>query len=143
MLTTPPELVAAMSRIERLGRDEFADSYAGLEVDQAQGLAIVFRVPSAAFDDAARRAAEDARVIIRDAAHSAAELSDWHERVDLDYWAADGVQIRTVGARHDGTGVEVGVADPAGADRLRERYGSAAPLIIVGQAPVRTFGPGG
>jgi hypothetical protein len=139
MLVTPPDLAAAMARIEAGGRDEFADSYAGLEVDQQHVRAIVYRVPSAAFDDFIRHRAEDTCVLVRDAAHPLAELTGWQERVvaDLDAWAAEGVPISTVGARHDGAGVEVGTPDVARTRRaLTSRYGRTAPLIFVEQGPV-------
>jgi hypothetical protein len=139
MLITPPELAAAMARIEAGGRDEFADSFAGLEVDQEHVRAIVYRVPSAAFDDFIRGRAEDTCVLVRDAAHTLAELTGWQERVvaDLDAWAAQGVPIATVGARHDGAGVEVGTPDVFGTrSALTARYGSTAPLVFVEQGPV-------
>src|SRR3712207_2039879 len=108
---TPPELDAAMAEIDRVGRSSFAESYAGLEVDQQQVRAIVYRVPSSEFDDAVRRSGDGVCVEVRDAVHSLAALTAWHDRVvgDLDSWAADGVRIVSVGARHDGAGVEIGV----------------------------------
>jgi hypothetical protein len=96
--STPAELEAAMGRIDRAGHEDFHDSYAGLEVDQKHVRAVVYRVPSAGFDD-------------------------------------------FIGARHDGSGVEVGTQDP---DRARlelpARYGSRAPFVIVDQGPVRPLG---
>lgn len=136
---TPPALEAAMAEIERTGRTSFPDSYAGLEVDQEQVRAIVHRVPSDAFDELVRRAGATACIEVRDAAHALRELTGWHDRVvaDLDSWSAEGVGIVTVGARHDGAGVEIGVRDAAHArERLVARYGPEAPLIIVDQDPV-------
>jgi hypothetical protein len=137
---TPPELEAAMARIEEAGHTDHADSYAGLEVDQDQVRAIVYRVPSAAFDDFIRRTAENTCITVRDAAHPATELAAWQDRLvaDLQTWTAEGVQIHAVGARHDGTGVEVGVQNaPQAKDQLLSRYGQSAPLIVVEQAPIR------
>lgn len=139
MLVTPPELAAAMARIEEGGRREYADSYAGLEVDQRRVHAVVYRVPSAAFDDFIRNSAENTCILVRDAAHPLAALTVWQERVeaDLDAWAAQGVAITTVGARHDGAGVEVGTPDVTGTRAaLLSRYGREAPLIFVEQGPV-------
>ncbi len=140
---TPPELDAAMAEIDRAGRESFPDSYAGLEVDQEQVRAIVHRVPSSEFDDVVRRSGDAVCVEVRDAAHSSAALTAWHDRVvgDLESWAADGVGIVSVGARHDGAGVEVGVRDVARAEeQLKSRYGAEAPLIIVEQDPVFPIG---
>ncbi|WP_328462575.1 hypothetical protein OHA21_35620 [Actinoplanes sp. NBC_00393] len=130
----PARLSAAMDRIERGGRERFAASFAGIEIDQRRVRAIVYRVPSAAFDDYVRQSAEDNCVVVRDAAHAVAELGDWHDRVvaDLPYWTAQGVRIVTVGSRHDGVGVEIGTRDFERARRwLPARYGVEAPLVFV------------
>lgn len=137
--STPPALDAAMARIDGGGRARFARSYAGLEVDQRLVRAVVYRVPSAAFDDFVRTSAEDSCVVVRDAAHSLAELTRWHERIatDLRTWADQGIRISTVGARHDGAGVEIGTQDVDRARReLPAHYGADAPLVFVEQGPV-------
>lgn len=139
MPVTPPALDAAMARIDSAGRGEFSGSYAGLEVDQRQVRAIVHRVPSSDFDDFIRTSAEDTCVVVRDAAHTLAELTGWQQRItaDLPDWADVGIRISTVGARHDGAGVEVGTQDVERARReLAVRYGADAPLIFVEQGPV-------
>lgn len=136
---TPAQLDAAMARIDQGGRGDFADSYAGLEVDQQRVRAIVYRVPSATFDDFIRRTAENTCIVVRDAPHSSTDLAVWHDRVlaDLPFWTDRGIRIVTIGARHDGSGVEIGTRD---LDRARlelpARYGSRAPFIFVKQAPV-------
>ncbi|GAA0501241.1 hypothetical protein Ade02nite_92080 [Paractinoplanes deccanensis] len=137
---TPAKLEAAMDRIDRGGREQFADSYAGLEVDQKRVRAIVHRVPSAAFDQFIRRAAEDACVVVRDADHSAADLAFWHDRVlaDLQFWTHRGIRLVSIGARHDGSGVEIGTRDLGRARlELPARYGARAPLLFVEEGPVR------
>lgn len=139
MPVTPADLAAAMARVEEAGRTEFAESYAGLEVDQLAVRAIVYRVPSAAFDDFIRRTAENTCFHVRDAAHAHTELAAWQDRLtkDLPAWSARGVDIFTLAARHDGAGVEVGVRDVAQARvQLHTRYGPTAPLIFVEQGPV-------
>lgn len=142
--TTPPALDAAMDRIDRAGRGEFADSFAGLEVDQERVRAIVYRVPSEAFDDVIRRTADNACIVVRDAQHSTNDLATWHDRVlaDLPFWAHQGVRIVSVGARHDGSGVEIGTIDVEKTrQELTTRYGAQAPLVFVEQAPVRPLAP--
>ena len=139
MPVTPPELDAAMARIDAGGRTRHADSYAGLEVDQRRVRAVVYRLPSAEFDDFVRISAEDTCVVVRDAAHSLAELTGWQSRItaDLRDWTARGIRISTVGARHDGAGVEVGTQDVDQArQQMPARYGSAAPLIFIEEGPV-------
>lgn len=136
---TPPELDAAMARIDEAGRTDHADSYAGIAVDQEQVLAIVYRVPSAAFDDFIRLTAENTCIKVRDAAHAATELAPWHDRVvaDLPSWTAQGLQIHTVNTRHDGAGVELGVQNATQAkDQLLSRYGQSAPFLFTEQDPV-------
>jgi hypothetical protein len=139
MPVTPPALAAAMARIDRGGRTEHTDSYAGLEVDQQRVRAIVYRVPSAEFDDFVRNSAEDTCVVVRDAAHALAELTAWHDRIvaDLRMWGDRGVRISTVGARHDGIGVEVGTPDVTRTRiELFTAYGRRAPLVFVEEGPV-------
>jgi hypothetical protein len=136
---TPPELAAAMARIDAGGRADYAASYAGLEVDQKRVRAVVYRVPSAEFDDFIRLSAENTCIVVRDAAHSLAELTSWHDRVvaDLGAWQEQGVRISSVVARHDGVGVEVGTRDVERArTELPGRYGDAAPLVFVEQGQV-------
>ncbi|GIE27863.1 hypothetical protein Ait01nite_009080 [Actinoplanes italicus] len=145
MTVTPPRLAAAMERIDRGGRERFAASFAGLEVDQTRVRAIVYRVPSAAFDDFIRAGAEDSCIVVRDAAHGVAELTTWHDRVvaDLSYWVGQGIEISTVGSRHDGAGVEIGTPDiEATRGALLARYGDEAPLIFVEEGPVRPLSAG-
>lgn len=139
MPLTPPELDAAMAEIDRAGREQHGDSYAGLEVDQARVRAIVYRVPSAEFDDVIRYAAADTCVVVRDAPHTLTELTAWHDRVvaDLAQWAGRGVRITSIGARHDGAGVEVGTQDLARARvEFALLYGRSAPLVLVESGPV-------
>lgn len=136
---TPAALAAAMTRIDEGGRANHAASYAGLEVDQQRVRAIVYRVPSAPFDDFIRRVAENTCVFVRDAPHSLEELTAWHDRVvtDLQAWRARGVRISSIAARHDGAGVEVGTQDVETARRdMPRQYGRSAPLIFVEEGPV-------
>ncbi|MET8149317.1 hypothetical protein ACIBSW_04690 [Actinoplanes sp. NPDC049668] len=136
---TPAPLAAAIARIDAGGRADHAASYAGLEVDQQRVRAIVYRVPSAEFDDFIRFSAENTCIVVRDAVHSLTELTAWHDRIvaDLAAWAAAGVPISSVVARHDGTGVEVGTGEVDLARiELPRGYGRAAPLIFVEQGPV-------
>jgi len=137
---TPAKLDSVISRIDDVGKGEFAESFAGVEVDQERVRAIVYRVPSAAFDDFVRKAAEDACVVVRDADHSTKDLAVWHDRVlaDLPYWTHRGVRVVSIGARHDGRGVEIGVRDVEEARReMLARYGGTAPLIFTEADPVR------
>jgi hypothetical protein len=139
---TPPALDAAMARIDRGARIDYPASYAGLEVDQQRVRAVVYRVPSAAFDQFIRIAAEDTCVVVRDAAHPIAELTAWHDRVvaDLPRWAGRGLHISTVGPRHDGVGIEIGTTDVARTRvELLTAYGRRAPLIFVEEGPVRPY----
>ncbi|GGQ41825.1 hypothetical protein [Couchioplanes azureus] len=136
---TPARLAAAMARIDAGGRGEHAGSYAGLEVDQERVRAIVYRVPSAEFDDFIRQAAQDTCIFVRDAEHSLSDLARWQADItaDLDTWKNRGVRISTISARHDGVGVEIGTQDVERARREMPRhYGRAAPLIFVEEGPV-------
>jgi hypothetical protein len=139
MPSTPPALDAAMGRIERGGRADYPASYSGIEVDQELVRAVVYRVPSAEFDDFIRLTAEDTCIVVRDSLHGLRELTRWHDRVatDLGMWTAQGVRIVTISTRHDGFGVEVGTQDVERARTiLPAHYGESAPLIFIEQGPV-------
>jgi hypothetical protein len=144
MPATPPKLGAAIARIEDGGRGRYSRSYAGIEVDQVRVRAIVYRVPSSAFDKFVRNSAEDTCIVVRDAQHGLAELTSWHDRVvaDLPMWAKRELRISSVGARHDGAGVEIGTPDVEKARReMTAKYGVRAPLLFVEQGPVVPFTP--
>jgi hypothetical protein len=144
MPITPPRLDAAMARIDSGGRAAYAHSYAGIEVDQEQVRAIVYRVPSAKFDKFIRNSAEDTCIEVLDAPHGLTELTAWHDRIvaDLPMWAARGVRIFTVGARHDGTGVEIGTPDVELArHEFPTVYGQDVPVVVVERGPVSPLAP--
>src|SRR3954447_7974768 len=84
MPVTPAKLDSVIDRIDATGKSEFAASFAGIEVDQECVGAIVYRVPSAAFEDFVRKAAEDACLVVRDADHSTKGLAVWHDRLLAD-----------------------------------------------------------
>lgn len=138
MPVTPPELEAVMARIDQAGRTTYADSYAGLEVDQQDVRATVYRVPSATFDDFIRQAAGSTCVTVRDAEHTQADLAVWQDRVTADLPELAAARIFTIGARHDGAGVELGVEDTTKAqDHIHARYGRSAPFLFQEQPPVQ------
>jgi len=133
MPLTPADLEAVLSRISQEGPARFADSYAGLEVEPEQVQAVVYRVPSAAFDAFVRAVAGNACVVVRDAVHTAAELGRFVERIgsDLEYWQGRGVRISSVGPIHDGSGVRVGTPDVMLAEvELPKRYGVQPPIRV-------------
>lgn len=139
MPVNPPDLEAVLQRLAEQGPARFDDVYAGVEVDQDQVRAIVYRVPSAGFDEFVRDLAGNVCVVVRDAAHSAADLSALMDRIsaDVEYWKSRGIRIHTWGPRHDGAGVEVGTEDVAKAKvELPARYGTAVPILVKEQGPV-------
>jgi hypothetical protein len=144
MPATPPKLGAAIARIEQGGRGRYSRNYAGIEVDQPRVRAIVYRVPSSAFDKFVRNSAEDTCIVVRDARHGLAELTLWHDRIvaDLPMWGKRGLRISSVGARHDGAGVEIGTPDVEAARReMQAKYGERAPLLFAEQGAVVPYTP--
>ncbi|WP_203838214.1 hypothetical protein [Winogradskya humida] len=136
---TPQPLEAVIGRIDEAGRTQHKSSYAGIEVDQQRVRAIVYRVPSAAFDDFIRNAAENTCIFVRDARYGMHELATWHDRLraDIPAWQARGIFISTISARHDGVGLEIGTPDVDQArEQLPRQYGSKAPLIFIEEGPV-------
>lgn len=143
MPATPAKLDAVMAEIEKAGRGDYANSYAGLEVDQRYVRAFIYRVPSASFDDFIRQTAQDVCILVRDATNTAVDLAYWHDRVlaDLAYWTHQGIRIVSVGARHDGSAVDIGTRDLDRARReLPTRYGARAPLRFLEEGPVHPMG---
>lgn len=123
-------------QVQQLG-ERFPAHYAGLEL--VAGQIVVYRKPSTDFDQALQDLHLSAEVVVRDAPYSAAELQPLVERIqgDFAYWRGLGVPISTVGARHDGTAVEVGTERPDQASRLfSQRYGTVPPAVAVRMGPV-------
>ncbi|MBY8874276.1 hypothetical protein K7640_20815 [Micromonospora sp. PLK6-60] len=137
------ELSEALGSIQQAGESTFRDVFAGLETVPEQGYVIVYRLPSARFDAYVRDVAAGQCVLLRDAAHSAAELSALQDRItdDMDYWRTRGVDVNAVGPRHDGSGVVVSTLAVARARaELPKRYGTAIPIIIEQGGPVELLG---
>ncbi|GAB7041898.1 MULTISPECIES: hypothetical protein [Catenuloplanes] len=140
MLVTPADLATVLARVESVGRSQFPESFAGLEVDQAAVLGVVYRVPSADFDAFLRAEGTTVCLEVRDARHDLRTLLTLQERVvaDLGHWRAAGIEIGVVGCRHDGTGVEVSTQQVAQAeDQLPRRYGREVPIFVRDEAPPR------
>jgi hypothetical protein len=113
--------------------------FAGVELAPDHSGIIVFRVPSAPFDDAVRAALPGDPVSIVDAPHSARELTTLLDRIwaDRGYWTAHGVPLNWTSPQVDGSCVLVATSDPARAKPLfRLRYGAAPIQLIHGEAPV-------
>jgi hypothetical protein len=133
------QVEALVKKVTEAGQARFVAVYAGLEVMQGQVGLVVYRRPSADFDAYLRAQAGSQCVVVRDAAHSQAELQALANRIsgDFAYWRDRGIAINTVGSRHDGSGVEVGTQDVAAARvELPKRYGTAVPIQVVEQGPV-------
>jgi hypothetical protein len=136
MYPTTEGMDSVIGQLQQRGEVEFADSFAGLEVVPDQGYAIVYRVPSATFDQMVKSISNGQCVHIRDAPYTAKALRDLAEKIggDFEYWRAQGIPVNSVGPLHDGTAVEVGV-EASALDRakveLPKRYGLTPPMKIV------------
>jgi hypothetical protein len=131
---------ALIDRVRATGESSFGAVYAGVEVVPEQVRMVVYRKPSAEFDAYLRGQAGGECMLVRDAAHSQAELVALADRIsaDMAYWRGRGIAINTVGPRHDGSGVEVGTQNVTAAEvELPRRYGPAAPIKVVDQGPVQ------
>lgn len=124
----------AAGKVEQLGRERFPERYAGLEI--SDGRIVVYRKPSAEFDAALGGLGA---VEPRDAPYSAEELQTLADRIaaDIGYWQDRGIEISSVGARQDGTAVEVGTPQPAElSPLLPARYGSNPPAVATAVGPI-------
>ena len=76
--------------------------------------------------------------MIRDARFSQAALTELQNRISDDsaLWRSRGIQINTIFAAHDGSGVTVGTlqVDQARAE-IPKHYRSAIPITVVEEAP--------
>lgn len=128
-------------RVEQWAHERFPDLYAGLATFDTKLL--VFRKPSAEFDTELGRLELSTPVELRDAPYSNRELEVLANRVvgDIGYWQTQGVEIMSVGARNDGTAVEVGTpqADKLG-PLLPGRYGVTPPAVAESVGPVAPAG---
>jgi len=121
----------------------FAEVFAGLAMEQERNRVVVYRVPSAALDKLVMDQFAADCVELRDAAHSAGELTALANKItdDMSYWRGLGIEINMVGASYDGSGVEVGVTGAhleKAKVELPKRYGAGAPIIVVEAGPITT-----
>jgi hypothetical protein len=134
------ELNLVAERIQPHAQQAFADVFAGVEVTPDSSRVRVFRKPSPPFDDWIRKAFAPSCIEVLDAKHSAKELNSLVDRIneDMGYWGDQGIEINELGAKHDGSGLIVGV-DPADVDKAKQampaRYGSDIALFIEGAGP--------
>jgi hypothetical protein len=127
----------AAMQVDRMGRERFPDVYAGVELREQRVL--IFRLPSAPFDQAVRELQLPAEHELHDAPYSARVLEELAQRVvaDIEFWKGQGIQIMSVGSRPDGTAVEVGTPQAAQlAPQLPGRYGTNPPALAEPIGPV-------
>jgi len=128
------DLDSVLSQLEPYAQQHFADVYSGAEVRSETDRVRIYRVPSAAFDAWVTSAYTKDCVEVADAKHSAQELTALANRIadDLTYWKSVGIPVWTIAPLYDGSAVQVGTTNVAGATReLPLRYGADAPLVVV------------
>lgn len=142
MWPNPPGYDDALNEIQAAGHDRFRDVFAGVEVVPEKGYAVVYRVPSADYDELIRRTAGALCIVIRDARFSEATLTGLTERItaDRDYWRSRGIEINTTGRAHDGSGVIVGTlqVEQARAE-LPKHYRTDIPITVEQAGPMTTW----
>jgi hypothetical protein len=140
---TPQETEAedAATRVDRMGRERFPDVYAGVELREQR--VVIFRMPSAPFDQAVQELRLPVETESHDAPYSARTLEGLAQRVvaDIEFWKGQGIQIMSVGSRPDGTAVEVGTPQAAQlGPQLPGRYGTNPPALAEPIGPVAPAG---
>jgi hypothetical protein len=134
------ELNLIAERIQPHAQEQFEDVFAGVEVTPDNNRVLVYRKPSASFDDWIRKSFAPSCIEVHDARHSAKELNALIDRInqDMEYWADQGIDINELGAKHDGSGIIVGV-NGDDVDKAKQampaRYGSDIALLIEGGGP--------
>ncbi|MGD9527179.1 hypothetical protein [Pseudonocardia sp.] len=127
----------AAGEVDRWARERFPQLYAGVATEDARVL--VYRKPSAEFDAALRELRLPAPTVPLDAPYSAPELEALASRVvaDIPYWREQGIDVMSVGARYDGTAVDVGTPQPERlAPLLPGRYGTTPPAQAEAIGPI-------
>ncbi|MEV6812152.1 hypothetical protein [Micromonospora sp. NPDC051296] len=142
MYPTTDEMSQALDRIRQAGESTYRDVFAGLEVVPEEGYGIVYAVPSPEFEAFVRDAAQGQCVVLRNAAHSFADLRTLQDRImgDMDFWRKRGIDINSVGAQHDGSGVTVGTLEVEKAQaELPAHYGNDIPITVEQVGPAVHF----
>jgi hypothetical protein len=128
--------------IDEFARTRFGSQYAGIEL--SDGRIKVYRTAvqqPADFDLSIRDLDLGVDVQILDAPYSAMQLQALADRVtqDIGYWQSMGISISSVGARQNGTAVDVGMTATDDAGRLfDERYVAEPPVVLQKNGPVVT-----
>jgi len=134
-----PVLDAAAASLGPALESGFPDTYAGLRLDQERGAVVVYRRPDPELDQAARAAANGARLELVDARHSLKRLREVVDRIGADtgHWQEQGVRITTWGPAVDGSAVDVTTVAGSEADRLAlaARYGADVIRVSRGDFP--------
>lgn len=130
-------LYRTLDHIDRLAAKRYARSFTGLAVDQDANAADLYRIPSAAFDEAVCDGAEKGVTVrMHDTDATREDLDALAGRISEDMNRWDGTfQLREVGVDERGW-VHVGVDEPDTAEPLvREAFGEEHIRVVrVGQA---------
>ncbi|GAA1658752.1 hypothetical protein GCM10009679_75000 [Saccharothrix algeriensis] len=146
-LVTPMDqkMLDAIGDISHAGDRQFKSSFTGAKLVPEQAFAVVYRKPSKAFDAYIEKVSRGKCIYIRDARFTKAELWGHAMRIEKErpYWRERGIEVNHFTVETDGSVVEVGVLPEDLAQALVElpqRYGTAIPLRIVPQEPIRLGG---
>ena len=136
--TNDPALLAAADTVEALGRDSFAECYAGIVLDHGQRIMTVYQKSGCGLEGAVRRRVSEIGLVFRNAEMSRTEMLALAQRImdDAGYWAARGITVNGAGPQEDGSGVRV-MTDEGGTEesaRLSRHYGR--PVLAVRGAAV-------
>ncbi|MGV9454681.1 DUF6281 family protein [Streptomyces sp. NPDC003635] len=130
-------LYRTVDLVDRLAAKRYARSFTGLSVDLDDNATDLYRIPSAAFDEAVCDGAEKGVIVrIHDTDAHRKDLDALADRISADMYRWDGTfQLREVGVDERGW-VRVGVDDPGTAEPLvHDAFGTEHIKVVrVGQA---------
>ncbi|MBS2539216.1 hypothetical protein KGQ20_41365, partial [Catenulispora sp. NF23] len=131
-------LDAAIQIVEPTLKQDFASSFAGLELQQPTGpgdktpyALVIYRVPGSGLDAAVRHALPTTNVVFRDAEYNVVDAQQVCDKISADasYWQSKGLRINEYGPGLDGR-VNVGVDDPGKwAAAIAARYGADRVIV--------------
>ena len=131
-------LDAAIQIVEPTLKQDFASSYAGLELQQPTGpgdktpyALVIYRIPGSGLDAAVRRALPTTNVVFEDAKYNVGDAQQVCDKIsaDVSYWQSKGLRVNEYGPGLDGR-VNIGVDDPGKwAAAVAARYGADRVIV--------------
>lgn len=152
--TVDPTLTTLAEAVDPMLREEFPDTFGGIELDHSRRTLTVYRLPDADLEARVRDLAGSVTVEFRDADFALRDMEAVVARVtaDIEWWRSVGVDVNGAAPEPDASGVVVYVSsfDTDDAQPIEDQY---APMRVtvqertavapIGSAPPTVLAPTG